>query len=417
MKRLFFLIIMLATATGANAQLTIEVCYGLARENFPLIKRYDLIAQSEKYNLSAATKSWIPQASLSAKASYQSDVFSFPISMPGIDIPSVNKDQYQATIDVTQTLWDGGTTRAKKSQILAGSDVERSQLEVDLYSLRERINNLFFGILLAQEQLILNDSYIKNLNINLEKTKAQQVNGITTQADVDAVQVEIVKSQQNEVVLRSNLSAYKSMLATMIDRNIDTATLAPPTIDRIGEQYEIHRPELEMFNAQIALTNIKNQAINASAMPIISAYAQAGYGSPGLNMLRPNFSDWAQGGLRLQWNFGAFYTKKDQKMNLSVDKQNVLTQQDVFLYNTNLQVSQQQKEVEQYFETIKQDSEIVTLKENIEKSSASKAENGTISTVDFMRDVIDTQIARQNQVVRKIQLMMSVYNLKNTTNN
>jgi outer membrane protein TolC len=236
---------------GIQAQLTIDECQAKARENYPLIKRYDLIKKSQEYTLSNAGKGYLPQFALIAKASYQSDVTSLPISVPGITVPTLSKDQYNAYIDVTQSLWDGGAIRAQKKIADSNAEVEQQQVNVDLYAIQDRVNQLFFGILLFNAQLNQNQIMQDELQRNFATVSSYIENGIANQADLDAVKVEQLKTKQNLIQIQSNKKAYMDMLSYMIGEPIDDNTsFIKPVADDLIVSNEINRPELQLFELQ-----------------------------------------------------------------------------------------------------------------------------------------------------------------------
>ena len=356
------------------SSLTLEECYAKAGTNYPLVSRYGLIQQSEQYSLSNANKGYLPQFSLSAKATYQTDVTKIPVSIPGVDIPTLNKDQYQALVELDQVIWDGGTIRSQKRNINASTEVDRQQQQVDMYAIRERINSLFFGTLLLEEQLKLNTLYDEELARNYQKVQSFIANGVANAADLDAVKVEQLSNRQR-------------------------------------------RAELHLFNAQNSLLDAQAKAVTAKNMPRLSAFIQGAYGNPGLNMLQSGFKAYAIGGIRLSWNFGNFYTKRNDLRQIDVNRDNIAVQRETFLFNTRQQISSGNGEIEKYRRTLADDGEIITLRDNIKRASEAKVAEGTMSVTDYMDDVTAAETARQNQALHRMQLLMSLYNLKNLTNN
>ena len=50
----------------------------MAKENYPLIRQYELIDKTVEYSLSNVKKAYLPQFNLSAQATYQSAAADFP---------------------------------------------------------------------------------------------------------------------------------------------------------------------------------------------------------------------------------------------------------------------------------------------------------------------------------------------------
>ena len=417
MKRVFAILMLICCCAGIQAQLTIEECQTKARENYPLIKRYDLIKKSQEYTLSNAGKAYLPQFALMAKASYQSDVTSFPVSIPGISVPTLPKDQYGAYIDISQSLWDGGMVRAQKKIANSGSEVEQQQLNVDLYAIQDRVNQLFFGILLFDAHLNLNQIMQDELQRNFVTISNYIENGIANQADLDAIKVEQLKTKQNRIQIESNKKAYMDMLSYMIDEPLNNITIfVKPNAGNMLVENTINRPELQLFDSQNKLFESQKSLIKSSYMPKISLFLQGGVGKPALNMLNPDFDTYYIGGVRLAWNFGALYTQKNDIRKLEINQNNIATQKETFLYNTNLKITRENQEIKRLKNLMLDDDEIISLRGNIKKSAHAKVANGTMTVIELMREVSSEDLAKQAKITHEIELLMAIYNLKNTTN-
>ena len=415
-KIILILLILIPYGLLAQQSWSIDNCQAKARENYPLIKRYGLIEKTKEYTISNAAKGYLPQISMMARASYQSDVTSIPIDIPGVK--GLSKDQYTATIDINQIVWDGGGIQSRKQIAEANSVVEQQQLNVDLYTLENRINQLFFGILLFDAQLEQNKILQDNLQQNYTTISSYKENGIANQADLDAVKVEVLKAQQMESQLKSGKESYTEMLVAMLGEPVDKEiSLIKPDVEQLIFSTQINRPELRLFEAQQQLFESQKKLITSTYMPTLSVFLQGGYGRPGLNMLKDEFSPFYIGGVRLYWNFGNLYTQKNDKRKLEINQNSVDTQKETFLFNTNLQVSQTNNEIKKMKELLRYDDEIILLRENVRKSAEAKVANGTLTVTELMREINAENIAKQEKATHEIQLLMAIYNLKNTTNN
>lgn len=397
------------------AQTTLEDCYSKARDNYPLIKQKELIDKAKDFNLSNASKGYLPQVSFSAKASYQSDVTKIPIKIEGVD--GLSKDQYGMTLDVNQTLWDGGAIRSKKEVIRSSSEASLRILEVNLYAIRGRINQLYFGTLLIDEQLKLNDIYQDDLQKNLEKVNSYVQNGIAHKADVDAVKVELLKSKQDRIQLIHARTAYLSMLSSFIGEQLpDNTTLTKPT-HSLELNTVINRPELKWYDAQIQNYATQQSTVKANVMPKLGLFLTGGYGRPTLNMLENSFKTYYVGGVKLSWNISNLYTHKNEKRLIDTEINSIQAQKETFLLNTQMDISQKTNEIDAYSEQLKYDDEIITLRQSVCKSSEAKMANGTLSGIDLVRDINSVNLARQNKSLHEINRLLEIYNLKYTTNN
>ena len=424
-KKLIFLIFTLLLSMRIFAQLDIETCYEKAMANYPLVRQYGLIEQALEYNLSNAGKAWLPQIQLSAKASYQSDVTKIPIDfsqMPipqlaEMKIPELSRDQYGATIDVSQTLWDGGISEAKRNSIKANADAEKADLEVNLYAVKERVNQLFFGILMCDALLEQNRLFQDELQQNLDRVSAFTKSGLANQADIDAVKVEQLKANQQFIQVSHSRKAYISMLEAFIGENLnENDVLQKP---EVGWTHAtgISRPELNFFDRKLLLFDASQNEIKADLMPKFGLFLTGGYGNPGLNMLKDGFSAYYIGGIRLSWNIGALYSFRNRQNMLISNRNAIAVQRETFLFNTSLNKSQKENEVEKFRAILQSDEEIITLRNAVKRALEVKVTNGTANVTDLMREVIAETLARQEKTLHEIEMLQAIYNLKFITNN
>jgi len=416
-----FLVILLSIICqlSSMAQLTVEVCQEKAKANYPLVKQYGLIEQTAQYNISNANKGYLPQLTLSAKATYQSQVTKLPITIPNVTIPGLSKDQYQAVVEANQVIWDGGAISAQKKITNANTEVEKQKLEVDLYTLNERVNQLYFGILLINEQLRQNDILQNELQTNYNRIASYKQNGVANQSDLDALKVEQINTQQRETELKSTQKSYFIMLSALTGLVIDAKTeLIKPEINLANLNATTnHRPEIGLFDAQNKLLESQKELLNVGNRPKIGAFVQGGYGKPGLNMLTNAFSDFYIGGIRLSWNLSGYYTQKNNLNKIEISKKAMDVQKETFLFNSDLKTRQQQTEIEKLQSTLSNDDEIIRLRGNIKKSATAKVDNGTLSITDLIREINAEDQAKQLKSLHEIQLIMNVYQLKNNINN
>jgi len=417
MKRIFCLLILISGYLTVYAQLTLDGCQKKARENYPVIRRYGLIEQSKQYSLSNAAKGYLPQIQMNAKVAYQSEVVSLPIELPEITIPALPKDQYMAVVDISQVVWDGGMIRSQKQVIQANSEIENRQLEVEMYALEDRINQMFFGILLFDARLEQNRIFMEELERNRKTVADYMKNGIANQADLDAVRVEQLNAEQSKTQLQSTRTAYIEMLSFMIGESIGSGAVFKKPDHFSVLSGAINRPELLLFDAQKELFNSQKTVIKSSYMPKLGLFIQGGVGRPGLNMLSGTWDPFYIGGIRLNWNFSSLYTKDNDLHKIEINKNAVDTQRELFLYNIHLAENRQNADIKRIRELMKQDDEIIVLRENIRKSMEVKVANGTGTVTDLMREMTQEDLARQTKAVHEIDLLIAIYNLRNTRNN
>ena len=425
-KILVFLFLSFSIITFGQT-LNLDTCQKKAKNNYPLLKQYGLIEKTADYNLSNANKAYLPQVSLLAKATYQSDVTAIPenlgqvltqLSGQPVSFPVLSKDQYQAALEVNQLVWDGGVVNAQKKMIKASSEAEKQKLEVDLYALNDRINNLFFGVMLIKEQLNVNRILQDELASNYQRMQSYLKNGLIQQADLDAVKVEQINAAQQETDLKSVLKSYCQMLSVFTGLQVNENTeLEKPLLPVVNENIQNKRPELSLFDSQKNLLESQKKTIVAGNLPKIGLFIQGGYGRPGFDFFNNDFTSFYIGGVRLSWNISGFYTQKNELKKIETGQKNVDIMKETFLFNTNLLTTQQLNEIDKLRSTLKNDEEIILLRNNIKKAAEAKFQNGTITTTDLLREINAENIARQTRTLHEIQLCMAVCQLKNTTNN
>ncbi|MDD5184409.1 MAG: TolC family protein [Paludibacter sp.] len=427
-KILFILLAIVGSLSLSAQSLTIETCQEKARANYPLVKQYGLIEQTAQYNISNANKGYLPQLTLSAKATYQSAVTEIPSSLGDVlskltgkpfSFPSLAKDQYQAVLEASQLIWDGGVISAQKKITNASTQIEKENLEVSLYALKDRVNQLYFGILLLNEQLKQNSILKNDLKINSDRISALIQNGIAIQADLDAINVEQLNANQRESDIKNSRQTYCLMLSALTGLSItDQTVLTKPETDlSVLSKNDNHRPELALLDAQSKLYESQKSLLNAGNLPKIGAFIQGGYGQPGLNMFTTGFSPFYIGGIRFSWNISGLYSQKNNLNKLDISKKTVDIQKETFLFNNNLVTKQQQNEIGKLQSTLTNDDEIIRLRQNIKKATSSKLENGTASVSDLVRDLNAENQAQQLKSLHEIQLLLTIYQLKNNTNN
>lgn len=438
MKRtIFFLTLLLAAATGTQAQLTLEECQRSAQENYPLARRYGLIEKAREYDLSNAGKGYLPQFTFSGKATWQSDITKLPVDIPGIDLKTAPKDQYQVMLEVQQTLWDGGDIRDRKRMTRAASEVEMERQHVDMYALNDRVNQLFFGILLLDERLKQNQLLQDDLQRTHRQVSNYLANGIAAQSDLDAVSVEQLNAGQQRIELQMSRRAYLNMLSAFLGKELSAETvLAKPSSEEpagagealgAGETFgaveslgagrsPVNRPELRWFSAREEQLRVQAATLNTRLMPRLGLFAQGAYGNPGLNMLKDEFSAYYLAGVRLSWNFGGLYTLKNDRRRIDTGLRQVETSRDVFLFNTRLEVARQDASVLSMRRQMADDDEIIRLRANIRRAAEAKVENGTLTVTDMLREITNESLARQAKALHEVQLLMSIWQLKYTLN-
>lgn len=409
---LMLMVIQLPAQTAPG--LTLEQCYDLARKNYPLIRQKELLVRSLEYTIANANTAYLPQVSIYGQATYQSDVTRIPGPSP---FEPLSKDQYKVYAELTQTIYDGGTTKGQTSVQQANTLVEQQKTEVELYKVKDRINQLFFGILLTEAQLNQITLLHDDLANSLMKMESAIKNGTAFRTNADILQAEIFKADQRTIEMKAARKGYLEMLSQFINMPLAEDTKLEKPVLLSAETNEVKRPELQLFKFQQELLQAQYQATQTRNMPRLGFFVQGGYGRPGLNVLKNQFDTYYLGGLRLSWALSGFYNSRRDRELLDVNHQLVGTQTDLFLFNTNLALRQQNQEVTKLRDLIVVDSKIIDLRTRIKTTAKAQHENGVISTNDLLREINAEDTARQNLLLHEIQLMLAQYNYQSTTGN
>ncbi|MCC6289447.1 MAG: TolC family protein [Chitinophagaceae bacterium] len=417
MKKLVLSSFVFLTYLWAGAQtLSIETCYQLARQQYPLTKQHELIKQTNQYTIANIASGYLPQLNMNGQATYQSDVTQVPVKIPGMDIPQISKDQYKLYGEAAQTIYDGGVIRQQKNIQNANAAVEEQSLEVELYKLNDRINQLFFGILLLNEQLIQNAITNKDIEAALKKTAAAVANGTALKSNADVLRAEIIKNNQRAIELCAMRKAYTSMLGVFTGQELkETVTLEKP--QPFTAVADMHRPELNLYEQQAKQLDAQQNLISAKNLPKLGLFVQGGAGRPALNMLSNKFEPYYLGGLRLNWSLSGFYTSKREKSIIDIKRKTIDLQKETFLFNTNLIDKQQNADLNKWASLLQTDDEMIALRTNIKNAAAAQLENGVITSSDFIRELNAEDQARQNKTLHEIQLLLTQYSIKWNTGN
>ena len=426
MLKLYLSLALLLLATcHLSAQVTLEECVKLAQDNYPLIRKYDLLNQTKAVNLSDINKSWLPQINVYGLGTVQNETPTFPeslvglVSQTGMSISGLNEWQYKIGADINQNIWDGGVSKTERKIEQAEDTERRTALDVRLYAIRERVENLYFGILLIEEQAKQTRNMQTLLQSNLDKLRTMFENGTAMQSDVDMVEAQCLSTSQQLIQAESTAKSYRKVLEIFTGESLAGQELVKPDAS-IPQDLLPARPELRHFEAQLQTNEARNASITASTMPQIGLFAQAYYGYPGFDyfesMMNRDLSFNMLAGVKVSWNIGAFYTKKNNRRKLRLSSDNIAVERDVFLFNTNMQTQSQLDHIDELRAVMKENDRIVELRANVRKAAESQLDNGVIDATALLAKLTDEKQARLTASYHEIQLLQSIYQLKYTLN-
>ena len=406
---------------------TLEECQQAAEKNYPLIQQYGLIEKTTELTVANIQKGWLPQVSVQAQATYQNKVVAWPDEMRpmmsgmGINMEGLKKDQYRVGIDVQQTIYDGGVMGSQKRIAREQGKVQEAQNEVNIYNVRKRVNEMYFGLLLIDEKIKLNTDLQTLLEGNERELESMTERGTAAESDLQSVKAERLNAVQKGIELESQKQMLLRMLSTFCGLEVKEVSKPLATAEDGGLMAENRRPELRALDAQIGVLNAQEKALNAALMPKIGAFAQGYYGYPGLNMFEDMMRhQWSWNGIvgaRLTWNIGALYTRKNDKAKLQLQRDLTENNRDVFLFNNNLDQIRQRENIERYRKLMAQDGEIISLRQAVRKAAESKLAHGIIDVNDLVREINQEHAACVQQSVHEIEMLKEIYDNKYTTNN
>ncbi|MEO8405434.1 MAG: TolC family protein [Chitinophagaceae bacterium] len=414
-KHFKYIVLSLLIANQSMAQdiqnLTLEKAYGLSEKNYPVTKQTALVQQTAAINIDNLSKGYLPQFTFSGQATYQSDVTSIPVTIPGFNIESPSKDQYKLLADVNQVVYDGGVIKQQKVAQQLNAQVEEQKVAVELYKVKERVNQIYLSILFMDEQLKQVSLIKDDIQTGIKRVEAQVNNGVAFRSNLNVLKAESLKTDQRAIELKAGRKGLIETLALFLGQPLNENTVfEKPTVTSFALQGDITRPELKLYESQTKLIAQQNSLIKTKNLPKASLFVQGGYGRPALNLLNNDFDFYYIGGVRFSWSLAGLYTKKKEKELVEVNKHIVDIQKETFLLNTNTQLKQQQSEVQKLQQLVATDNDIIDLRVQVKDAAKSQLENGVITANDFLREVNAEDQARQTRITHQLQLLQAQIN-------
>jgi outer membrane protein TolC len=413
----YFLIIgCILCASSLKAQVNLDSCQVKARNNYPLIQQFGLIEQSKELTISNANKAYLPSLDVNLIGGVIAGLPSF--AAPGTTPESGSQANLISVVQVNQLIWDGGMTKANKEMITANAEIEKADIEVNLYTLKERVNNLFFGILLIDEQIAQLDLLMESLKRNKERIVVAVMNGTAFKSDIDELQVELINIQQKQVELNHNRQAYLSVLSAMIGEELLAEDVFErPIFTSAIDTLSIQRPELSKFENQRSLLEAQAKLNKAMLMPKIGLLGFGAFLNPGIDFGASKITDAYVAGLSVSWSLSPLYKNGNNKKNTEISLQRIQNQKETFIYNTDLALSQSQQDMEKYKALLENDNQIITLKSNIKEAYITKYDNGVSTMSEMLDKIMDENVAKQNRIMHEIQYLMAAYQYLNKSGN
>ena len=413
MKRLLFILLSFGPLlVSAQQVLTLEECYALARKNYPLARQTALLEEKTQSEIAILEKGKLPKLDINAQVTYQSEVIEFPFKIPNSPVEPPNKDQYRATLDANQLIYNGGNIAANSKLKTAELAAQQQQVAVNLYTLKNRINQNYFSVLLFQEQEKLLLSKMEVLDARLKEINTGVKYGAVLPASEQLLKAEQLKLEQQLSQINFDKQKALKNLSLLVFQDLDSnTTLAKPSIF-IAPEMESQRPELELFNLQEKQLETSKEVISKSNFPKLLGFAQAGYGNPGLNMLDNSFQDFYMVGLKLNWNIFDWGKTKEQKQTVDISKEIVSTEKETFLLNNEMQQKEAESDIDKYEAMLRKDSEIIELREKVLEATTSQLQNGAITSSEYITELNNLYEAKIDQQLHEVQLALAKANYK-----
>ena len=417
-KKLLLLSVLAVLFPAVRAQ-SLEECRQAAEHNYPIIRQYDLIARTTELTVRNIQKAWFPQISVTAQGSYQNKVTAWPENLQGLfaqmglQLQGLSRDQYKVGIDVRQTLFDGGTIGSRREIARGEGAVQAAQTEVDLYKIGQRVHEMYFGLLLLDEQLRLNADVNALLRSNEAQLAAMLKSGTASAGDFENVKAERLSAEQQQTELLSQRQTLQRLLSLFCGIPVDS--IRRPAVPNLPSG-ENKRPELRLFDRRLQLTDAQEKALDAQLLPQLGFFAQGYYGNPGLNlfedMMKRRWSWNGIAGLKLTWNLSALYTHRNEKSKLRVQRELIENARQQFLFNNQLDETQQSENVRRFRAIAQRDGEIIALRTAVRKAAESKLAHGIIDVNGLLREINKENAAKTQQAIHEIDMLKAMYDLK-----
>ena len=422
MRKLLFIFITLPLAVQGQ---TLQECQQAAERNYPLIRQYGLTEKTTALTVENIGKAWLPQVTATAQATYQSDVTAWPEQMQavyqqkGLNTKGLRKDEYRVGIYVSQIVYDGGAIRSQKDIARMQGAVEQAQTEVTMYQVRRRVNEMYFALLLADEQIRLNADLEKTLAGSEDKLSAMFHRGTASESDYLSVRAERLKVVQQGEDLKAQRKSLAMMLSTFCGIEVRNPS-KPAAVTRTTTSTLTSRPELKVIEARLRLADVQEESLDAALKPRLGVFAQGFYGYPGYNLFEDMMHHrWSWNGMvgaRLSWNIGALYTRKNDKAKIQLMRDMAENSRDVFMYNNTLEQIQQNENIDRYRRMMQADDEIVSLRTSVRQAAESKLSHGIIDVNDLLKEINAENSAQTQRTIHEIQMLKEMYELSFTIN-
>lgn len=409
----------LVLVVQAQDQISLEICYEKAIENYPLTVQGELLTASNELKMKSLNKNYMPQMLLNGQAHYQSDVTKMPIQEAApFYVEPLSKDWYKVTLDVNQVIYDGSATSREKQLEQVNYEIRKQNLEVEFYNLKQRINSIYFTIILLSENEKVLELHKSTLQSRLKTVQSAVTNGTLLQSNEDILAAEIIKIEQSIDEISINRDAAIKILNEYTALNITGNTkLSLPDIQIEYSSLANNRPEYKLFSMEQRKIESSKKLMEVKNLPRLSAFGQAGYGRPGYDMLKNQFDDFYMLGARLSWNFYDWNHTKKEKEILNIQNDIIHSQKETFDKNVRIDLENKLSVIRRVEQLISRDQEIIELRTRISESASSQLSNGVITSTEYITELNEESSARLNFEIHAIELVKAKLEYQSTLGN
>lgn len=398
---------------------TLDQVTDMAVENYPKLMQLEVDENTRQLDYLKADWSYLPVLVLSASASYNTEVISFPdlfYYIGGFD--KLSKDQYNATVYFEQRIWDGGKASLDKKMADSKSALTRAQTMVDVHSYKEKIMDMYFGVLLMEEAITQIDLTLDRLDVNYRVVSDCFESGIASATDLDKMKVRIIEVEQKREDLVSTAKSLRRSLSVLAGKDFSDIEFRKPVLIafQTGDDFS-SRPEYAVFDEQSRMYDNAVRQVDIRKIPQFSLVLQGTYGRPGPNMLDNSFRPFGYVGLKMQWNIsGFFYSGKVKKLMSGEYDGTVDMNRSLFEMGVRQKIQEQKSTIEKLEKLVSSDEEVLRLRKRIRESAEAQVDRGVMSVTELLDNISQENEASLGKIIHEMELLKAVYSLKHTLN-
>lgn len=418
------IIVILTYALSVNASVSLQECRDKARENYPLVRQYDLIRVTKECNVRNASSAWLPRLELGGGGSWLSnvtdaadlgDILGEMAAMTDLAGKVEQPWQYQVGATVTQNIWDGGASALGKKTAEAVAAKDESELEVSLYGLQRQVDEVFFSILLLEERRKQAEGRMEVLKSDLVKMNSIYKEGGVSDMDFKSMEAELKSAGQQIKLIENNIRSARLSLSLLTSMDLSEEPLVTPAEPEALPT----SPEYALIESSRRLLELQMKKLDVDLSPKIGFIADAYYGYPGRNLFKgltdynPSFN--AMLGIQLKFNLSPLYTRRNDRVMIDRQMRELDIRKDLLDFKTRLSNTGISQEILFLRQTLEDDTEILQLRTDIRVAAESRLNNGVIDASDLLQKINDEADASLQKSIHQIELLQAHYKQENNS--